>query len=69
MNKKQKQAHIAFQEAITGKIQGTRHAIKFIGQVIVSFLKMRTSNLAVIANALESEAKTGSNYKQMLSLI
>ena len=65
MNKKQKQAHIAFQEAITGKILGTRHAIKFIGKAIVGFLKMRTSNLAVVANVLESEAKTESNYKQI----
>lgn len=65
MNKKHKQAHLACEQAITGKIQGTRHAIKFIGQVIVGFLKMRTSNLAVIANALESEAKTESNYKQI----
>ncbi len=65
MNKKQKQAHVAFQEAITGKIQGSRHAIKFIGKAIVSFLKMRTSNLAVIANAMESEAQTESNYKQI----
>lgn len=65
MNKKQKQAHLACEQAIIGKIQGTRHAIKFIGKVIVGFLKMRTSNLAMIANALESEAETESNYKQI----
>ncbi len=39
--------------------------VKFIGKMIVGFLKMRTSNLAVIANALESEAKPESNYKQI----
>jgi len=65
VNKKQKQAHLACEQAITGKIQGTRHAIKFIGKIIISFLKMRTSNLAVIANAIESEAKTESCYKQI----
>jgi hypothetical protein len=65
VNKKQKQAHLAFQEAITGKRQGSRHAIKFIGKAIVSLLKMRTSNLAVIANTMESEAKTESSYKQI----
>lgn len=65
MNKKQKQAHVAFQQAIIGKIQATRHAVKFIGQVIVGFLKMRSSNLAVIANAIEGEAKTESSYKQI----
>jgi hypothetical protein len=65
VNKKQKQAHVAFQVAINGKIQGSRHAIKFIGKAIVSFLKMRTSNLAVVANAMESEVKTESNYKQI----
>lgn len=65
MNKKQKQAHIAFQQAISGKIHATRHAVKFIGQVVVSFLKMRSSNLAVIANALEAVVKTESSYKQM----
>lgn len=65
MNKKQKQAHIACEQAITGKIQGTRHAIKFIGQVVVGLLKMRSSNLAIIANALESCAKTESSYKKI----
>lgn len=65
MTKKQKQAHIACEQAITGKIQATRHAIKFIGQVIVGFLKMRTSNLAVIANVIESEAKATSSYKRI----
>lgn len=65
MNKKQKQAHLAFQQAIIGKIQATRHAVKFIGQVIVSFLKMRSSNLAVIANAIEAEVKTESSYKRI----
>jgi hypothetical protein len=65
VNKKQKQAHLAYEQAITGKIQGTRHAIKFIGKVIIGFLEMRTSDLAMIANAMESEAKTESNYKEI----
>lgn len=65
MTKKQKQAHLACEQAITGKIQATRHAIKFIGQVVVSFLKMRTSNLTVIANAMEAESKPESKYKQI----
>ncbi len=33
---------------------------------MVGLLKMRTSNPAVIANALESEAKSESSYKQFL---
>jgi hypothetical protein len=65
VTKKQKQAHLACEQAITGKIQATRHAIKFIGQVVVSFLKMRTSNLTVIANAMEAESKPESKYKQI----
>jgi hypothetical protein len=65
VNKNKKQAHVAFQEAITGKIQGTRHAVKFIGRIIISFVKMRTSNPAVIANAMESRANPESNYKQI----
>lgn len=65
MNKKEKQARIAFHEAILGKIQGTRHAIKFISLMIGGLLKMRSSNLAVIANAMEAQAKTESSYKQI----
>ena len=65
MNKKEKQARIAFYEAILGKIQGTRHAVKFISLMIGSLLKMRSSNLAVVANAMEAEAKTESSYKQI----
>ena len=65
MNKQEKQAHIAFQQAIIGKILGTLHAVKFISLTIISFLKMRTSNLAVIANTIESEAKSELCYKQI----
>lgn len=63
--KQKKQAHLAFEEAIRGKIQGTRHAIKFISQMVGAFLQMRTSNLSVIANTIETEVKKGSVYKQL----
>jgi hypothetical protein len=47
------------------KNKPTPPAIKFIGQVVVGFLKMGTPNLAGIANAMESCVKSGSDYKQI----
>lgn len=44
-----------FQVALEENIQGTRHAIKFIAQFVSALLKTRTSNLAKIANAFETE--------------
>lgn len=55
----------AFCEALQENIQGTRHAIKFIAQFVAALLKTRTSNLAKIANAIESEAGTNSVYRQL----
>ncbi len=45
-------------------IQGTRHARKFIVQFAAALLKTRTSNLAKIVNAIESEAQSDSVYRQ-----
>lgn len=55
----------AFREALQENIQGSRHAIKFIAQFIAALLKTRTSNLAKIANAIESEAEPDSVYRQI----
>lgn len=60
-----KQAHLAFCEAISGKIQVSHHAVKLIGQAVLCFLRMRTSNLAVIANTMETEVLAASNYKRL----
>ncbi len=45
-------------------IQGTRHAIKFIAKFVAALLKVRTSNLAKIANAVETEVESDSVYRQ-----
>jgi hypothetical protein len=65
VNKNNQQAHFAVRAAINEKIQGSRHAVKLISQLVVSFLKMRSSNLAVIANSLETPVKVSSSYKQI----
>ena len=49
---------------LQSSINGTRHAIKFIAQFVSALLKTRTSNLAKIANAIESEAEADSVYRQ-----
>ena len=55
----------AFREALEENIQGTRHARKFIAEFASALLKTRTSNLAKIANAIESEAESNSVYRQI----
>ncbi|MGI8468959.1 MAG: hypothetical protein ACR2N3_10965 [Pyrinomonadaceae bacterium] len=55
----------AFQEALEESIQGSRHAIKFIARFVAALLKVRTSNLAKIALAIESEVETESVYRQI----
>ena len=55
----------AFREALQENIQGSRHARKFIVQFVSALLKTRTSNLAKIANAIESEAEPDSVYRQI----
>ena len=62
--KKQTPDH-AFQEALQENIQGTRHSIKFIAQFVSALVKTRTSNLAKIATAFETEAETDSVYRQI----
>jgi hypothetical protein len=55
----------ALQEALQANIQGSRHALKFISQFVSALLKTRTSNLAKIATAFDSEAETDSVYRQI----
>ncbi len=64
-NQNQQTPDNAFSEALQENIQGTRHALKFIVQFVSALLKTRTSNLAKIANAIESEAETNSVYRQL----
>jgi hypothetical protein len=55
----------AFDEALQESIQGSRHARKFIARFVEALLKVRTSNLARIAQAVESEAEADSVYRQI----
>jgi hypothetical protein len=54
----------AFREALAESIQGSRHARKFIARFVAALLKTRTSNLARIAQAIESEVEADSVYRQ-----
>jgi hypothetical protein len=64
-NRKKQTPDHAFEEALSENIQGTRHAIKFIAQFVSALLKSRTSNLAKIATAFETEVETDSVYRQI----
>lgn len=55
----------AFDEALAGSIQGSRHARKFIARFVEAVLRTRTSNLARIAAAIETDAETESVYRQI----
>jgi hypothetical protein len=60
-----KQTPDAFEKALNGSIQGTRHARKFIAQFVAALIKVRSSNLAKIANAVETEVESDSVYRQI----
>lgn len=64
-NRKKQTPDNAFCEALEANIQGTRHALKFIAQFVSALLKVRTSNLVKIANSFETEAESGSVYRQI----
>lgn len=55
----------AFREALQESIQGSRHALKFIARFVEALLKVRTSNLAKIALATDSEVAAASVYRQI----
>lgn len=65
MKKEKQTPDDAFQKALQENIQGTRHAIKFIAQCVSALLKTRTSNLAKIANSVETEVEPASVYRQI----
>ncbi len=65
MKKETKQTPDAFEEALKNRIQGTRHAIKFISKFVAALLKVRSSNLVKVANAIETEAEPISVYRQI----
>ncbi len=64
-NRKKQTPDNALREALQANIQGTRHALKFIVQFVSALLKVRTSNLVKIANSFDSEADSGSVYRQI----
>lgn len=64
-NSSSEQAHIAVQAAIIENIHASKHAIKLIANLVIAVIKLRTANLAQLANALESEALPESRYKQV----
>ena len=65
MKTETKQTPDAFEQALTDSIQGTRHARKFIAQFVAALLKVRSSNLVKVANAVETEAESSSVYRQI----
>lgn len=65
MKQQEKQTPDAFEEALKQSIQGTRHAIKFIAKFVAALIKVRSSNLVKIANAVETEAENDSVYRQI----
>ena len=66
MKKENKQTpDSALDEALQQSIQGSRHARKFITRFVEALLKVRTSNLAKIAQAVQSEAEADSVYRQI----
>jgi len=50
---------------LQSRIQGTKHAIKFISQFVLAVLKVRSSNLSKIAVAFETGVEFLSTYRQI----
>lgn len=65
MKTETKQTPDAFEEALKESIQGTRHARKFIAQFVAALVKVRSSNLVKVANAIETQAEADSVYRQI----
>lgn len=65
MKTETKQTPDALEGALKQSIQGTRHAIKFVARFVAALLKVRSSNLVKIANAVETEAEADSVYRQI----
>jgi len=62
---RKKQTPDALEQALQSSIKGTRHAIKLIAQFVSALLKVRTANLAKIANAVETSVEADSVYRQI----
>jgi len=50
---------------LQSRIQGTKHAIKFISGFVLAVLKVRSSNLSKIAVAFETSVECLSTYRQI----
>jgi len=50
---------------LQSRIQGTKHAIKFISQFVLALLKVRSSNLSKIAVAFQTSVEYLSTYRQI----
>ncbi len=55
MKTETKQTPDACEKALNANIQGTRHARKFIAQLVAALIKVRSSNLVKIANAQNAD--------------
>ncbi|MDQ3634936.1 MAG: IS4 family transposase [Acidobacteriota bacterium] len=65
MKTETKQTPDALEEALKQSIQGTRHARKFVARFVAALVKVRSSNLVKVANAVETEAEADSVYRQI----
>ena len=58
-------AHNALQQALSERIQATRHTINFLSLFVVALLRTKTSNLTQVALGFASAAKSESSYKRI----
>lgn len=65
MKNRNQQTPDALESALQSSIKGTRHAIKLIAQFVSALLKVRSTNLVKIANAVETEVEADSVYRQI----
>ncbi len=63
--KQKKQTPDALEKALKQRIQGSRHAIKFIAGFVLALIQVRSSNLAKVAVAVETEVEVSSTYRQI----
>lgn len=65
MKQQLQQAPNALEQALSDRIQATRHAINFLTLFVVALLKTKTSNLTQVALGFASPAKSESSYKRI----
>jgi len=65
VKQQRQQAPNALEQALSSRIQATRHTINFISLFVIALLKTKTSNLAQVALGFPSPAKSDSSYKRI----